>query len=336
MKAIDYSKFLEPDHVADSGLQVLASRELYGDHRGIEYRYDMARGKGRQEAVGFDNELFLIAGDVTPCPPGVQRQVVTDGDWIHIQFRAGGRAREVLPQGGFVQTDPYSCVITRYPQGSVIDRETEAADHFRAACLYFRPSVLRTLMPGTSDLFAADWAWLHEDAFEGPRSVVFRMSTPEVIAINDVFACSYRSDIRRNYMYAKSLELLSHVANRLCKRACADAPARLSDADRGRIARCREILDQHMDEQLTLEQLGRRIGVNRSKLAMGFKLIYGTSLQAYWRELRLCRARDLLSSSQASVTDVAAAVGYAEISCLTRAYHKRFGHLPKDAKSGND
>jgi AraC-like DNA-binding protein len=132
-------------------------------------------------------------------------------------------------------------------------------------------------------------------------------------------------------MHGKALELFALIASHLAP-SKDQGPAQLTKLDRQRIAQVRGILLEEMGRQLTLAQLARRIGVNRSKLAVGFKSTFGTSVQAYWRELRLCRARELLANEQMPVTEVAAAVGYADISCLTRSFQKRFGILPKDCK----
>lgn len=335
MRAIDYLRFLEPDHVTAAGFRVIETRRPCEDSGGIEYVLAVARGEGRQEAVRFTDELFLLTGYTAPCAKGAHRQVVTDGDWIHIQYQVRGSGHEVIGSSHPIHASPSSCVITRYPQGSIIERETAECAHYRTACLYLRPSLLRSLLGLSSNGAAPGWEWLQEDCCDEPRSAVFPIATAEVMAIDDLFATDYRRGIRRNYMYAKSLELLSHAANRLSAHGDEATAPYLSGVDRKRIATCREFLVENIAEQITLAQLARRIGVNRSKLAVGFKTMYGISLQAYWRELRLCRARELLATGLLSVTDVASAVGYADISCLTRAYHKRFGHLPKETKVGN-
>jgi len=332
MGAIDYLKFRDPDHLAVNGAKILEARQLYGDQSGIEYRYDVLNGQGRQEAVRFDDDLHLLFGEVAPYKQSVKHQIVSEGDWIHIQFRVSGGGNECVGDGSSTATDPHTCIITRYPDGALIRRETQDAAQWRAACLYFRPRLVRSLLGSSLDLLNEDWRWIYDDAPNGTASASFPMTTPEMAAINDLFACAFRRGVRRNYMYAKALELFSHATNRLCEVEECDVAIKLSEADRRRIASCREILLEHMDEQLTLSQLARRVGVNRSKLAVGFKFVFGMSVQAYWRELRLCHARDLLSDGEHSVTEVSASVGYADISCLTRAYYKRFGHLPKDSK----
>jgi len=93
---------------------------------------------------------------------------------------------------------------------------------------------------------------------------------------------------------------------------------------------------QELGDSLTLAALARRVGLNRTKLALGFKEIYGTSVQAYWRDARLSRARELLQNAGARVTDIALTLGYSELSSFTRAFSRRYGVLPKALKPYND
>lgn len=71
-----------------------------------------------------------------------------------------------------------------------------------------------------------------------------------------------------------------------------DNAVRLSPADLTKLALVRSIMAEHLENPLSLAQLARRVGLNRTELAVGFKSTYGDSVQAYWRDARLVRAEN--------------------------------------------
>ena len=89
---------------------------------------------------------------------------------------------------------------------------------------------------------------------------------------------------------------------------------------------------EELETPLSLASLARRVGLNRTKLAQGFKATYGDSVHAYWRDLRLTHARELLKSGRVSVTEAAFSAGYADISAFTRAFTNKFRVGPKGFK----
>jgi AraC family transcriptional regulator, transcriptional activator of the genes for pyochelin and ferripyochelin receptors len=75
------------------------------------------------------------------------------------------------------------------------------------------------------------------------------------------------------------------------------------------------------------------VGLNRTKLTVGFKAVFGAPVNAYWRDKRLSAARDLLRAQDLPVSTVALRVGYAELSSFTRAFTAKFGFPPKALRS---
>jgi len=332
MRPFDYLHVLQPDYVtATAGLGVSSVRRPYGDDMGVRYNFDLQSGHAVQELVWFENNLLLLFGSISPFEGSIQHQIVSDGDWVHVQFQIDGSGEEMIGGGPRMETGAQSCLISRYPCGALIERQTRSAPHWRAVCLYFRPILLEHVFGVHDGWGDAPWAWLGARE-EAARSMEFPLSPLELVAINDVFACSLEGPLRRSYMNAKAIELFTLAIAHLGVSSAHSKTQFLSRADQLRISKVRDVLTLEMDRQLTLGQLAARVGVNRSKLAMGFKYLFGMSVQAYWRELRLCRARELLEFERLPVSEVAAIVGYADIACLTRAFDKRFGVSPKECR----
>jgi AraC-like DNA-binding protein len=163
------------------------------------------------------------------------------------------------------------------------------------------------------------------------RTAMLPLHSAMVLMVNDILSCSFRGGNRRAYMRAKSLELLSTVIHALgdSHAGARRSVVKLSTTDLDKISLSRSIMASELEHKLTLAQLARRVGLNRTKLALGFKEVYGTSVQAFWRDAKLSRARELLRAGETRVTEVALRMGYSELSSFTRAFGRKFGVLPR-------
>lgn len=326
----DYLRFFEPEYVSAAGGAGFSVRSRYGGDRGITYSFH--DGEGVQEVLRVENDLLLILCDSNRVEEATQKQIVTEGDWIHIQFRLSGRSQERIGGRECLAASPGTCIISRYEHNSIIERKVEQDARWRTACLYFRPSAVSDFFAIPPDVFAEDWRWIYHDNKQSDRSAVFTLNPGELLAARNFFECPLAGDLRRSYMVGKCLEVFSLSIARLIGDDIVPA-FHLTGSDRRKISQIYEILVEEMDQQLTLSELARRVGLNRSKLAAGFKEIYGSPVQAYWRDLRLAKAFELLKIDELSIADVAGAVGYSDGASLTRSFRKRFGELPREFRA---
>lgn len=101
----------------------------------------------------------------------------------------------------------------------------------------------------------------------------------------------------------------------------------LARVDR-RLGRMVEIMQNHLDQPLAIEEVCRLAGVEPSTARRLFRRRFGESPGRYYRGLRLQRARLLLGQGALSVGEIAAITGFGDPSSLTRAYRRRFAALP--------
>jgi len=73
-------------------------------------------------------------------------------------------------------------------------------------------------------------------------------------------------------------------------------------------------------------------GLDRNKVHIGFKHIFGISLHDYCFDRRMQRARQLLVESSMSIALIAGKAGFSEPTNFTAAFPKQFGLLPSDAR----
>jgi transcriptional regulator GlxA family with amidase domain len=92
------------------------------------------------------------------------------------------------------------------------------------------------------------------------------------------------------------------------------------------------LMENNVEEPLSMEELATHIGVSSRQL----ERLFGESLQCtpshYYLQIRLERAHQLLKKTNHSISDVAAACGFASIAHFTTRYGKAFGLPPRLAR----
>lgn len=87
-------------------------------------------------------------------------------------------------------------------------------------------------------------------------------------------------------------------------------------------------MHEHYDEPLRVTQLAALENYNVTYFNDWFRRQTGTTPLQYLRQLRIDRARELLESTDYSVIDIAAQVGYTSHSAFTRAFREVVGMAP--------
>jgi AraC-like DNA-binding protein len=78
----------------------------------------------------------------------------------------------------------------------------------------------------------------------------------------------------------------------------------------------------------TISNLARRVGLSRTRLAERFRHFLGDSPMAYLTQWRLKLGAEILQSTEHSVAEVAAAVGYGSEAAFNRAFKREFDCPP--------
>ncbi|MBU2168900.1 MAG: AraC family transcriptional regulator [Alphaproteobacteria bacterium] len=106
--------------------------------------------------------------------------------------------------------------------------------------------------------------------------------------------------------------------------------ASLSRAEMERLMSARRLIADRFDEKLTLDQIARTAGLNRTKLTQGFREVFGQSVADCLADQRLSRAARDLTSSDRPVSVVGYDAGYLNNASFARAFTRRYGLCPSD------
>ena len=88
------------------------------------------------------------------------------------------------------------------------------------------------------------------------------------------------------------------------------------------------LMEQHLEDPIPIPDLARSIGVSHRQLNRLFAQYARKSPVAYYRDIRLDRARGLVTQTDLPMSEVAIAAGFASQVHFSRAYRQRFGLPP--------
>ena len=115
----------------------------------------------------------------------------------------------------------------------------------------------------------------------------------------------------------------------------ADKPAvqkeGLNQVDQGFISKLRQLIEEELgNSEVSVEDLGARLGLGRVQLYRKTKALTGYSPNELLRIARLKKAASLLASSEKSISEVTYEVGFTSPSYFTKCYKEYFGESPTD------
>ena len=133
---------------------------------------------------------------------------------------------------------------------------------------------------------------------------------------------------------SKAIEFLGLVLDIMT--SCDDGRERhekttLGKKDMGVLERACRILDEKLEEPITVQDLSRLVGVSVKKLNEIFQLSRSCTAGQYIRDLRLQRAIEILQQEKVNVATAAYRVGLTP-NYLSWVFRKRFGFAPSELK----
>ncbi|WP_322924220.1 AraC family transcriptional regulator [Paenibacillus campi] len=93
-----------------------------------------------------------------------------------------------------------------------------------------------------------------------------------------------------------------------------------------------QYIEQHYAEEMTIEQLAELAGLSRFHFSRLFRELTGRTVTEYVNQVRINRAEYLLLNTSMTVSEVAMAAGYNDISYFSRTFKKYRNIAPSEAR----
>lgn len=112
------------------------------------------------------------------------------------------------------------------------------------------------------------------------------------------------------------------------------SPARMPAGRSAELRRALSLTERRLAAGPRIDDIAAEVGMTSRSLARRFESELGMTWRAALRRMRVLRAIELLAASDASVTEVALAVGYSSLSAFQSAFRDLTGQTPSGYRTG--
>lgn len=136
-----------------------------------------------------------------------------------------------------------------------------------------------------------------------------------------------KTRFRKQYFYAKFFEIITLTLESIIEDESHRSEQDFHPDDVNTILQTAAFIQEHLGEHLTIEGLAKEFNLNRDKLQVIFKSIYGKTIAEYVRYTRMNLAYKMLLQRK-NVTEVGYQLGYTNMSHFSKAFRKVHGFNP--------
>ena len=97
-----------------------------------------------------------------------------------------------------------------------------------------------------------------------------------------------------------------------------------------RMQKILRFIEEHFSEDITLSDLSASANISKSECSRCFKISMDTTPYKYLTEYRLSKAAQLLGKTNEPVGNIAAAVGFHQMSHFGKCFKEKTGYSPKE------
>ncbi len=115
-----------------------------------------------------------------------------------------------------------------------------------------------------------------------------------------------------------------------------DEEIKLSNLEEQFLSKVMEVIEDHIsEEEFTIEQFGKEIGMSRVQLHRKLKALSGKSASHYLRSVRLSKAKQMIKEQKGNISEIAYSVGFSSPQYFTRCFKEEFGYPPSNLMPGH-
>lgn len=153
-----------------------------------------------------------------------------------------------------------------------------------------------------------------------------------LLAIQDIQYCCYEGFIRKMYIESKVREIIAYSFEGLND----NYSIKLSTRDVDCIKYAAQLIHADINHPLTIKEISKKIGINETKLKVGFKSVFGTTVFGYLQDLRMNEAKRYLLDTELTIEEVSQKCGYINLSNFSNAFKKYYSYSPSIIRNENN
>lgn len=251
-------------------------------------------------------------------------------NWIRFHFRIQGNNSIVVKDlAQYEASGPYAQVCI-HPEGFDRFEFYPEGEKHRWATIFCKPQSLEQKLGIDPNYLPSKFRSRIAAQSLQHYAQEITLSPKMSAAILDILDNTLSDKVLDIYRKAKVVELVCLFIDAMFQQNQKSTPGiKIKQRDADRLYEVRDRLRLDPALSLNLPRLVRETGLNRNKLAYGFREIFGLSMSEYCRQLRFIKAAELLADSELSVSEIAYMAGYSNVANFSNAYKNFYGRCPK-------
>ncbi|MCD9030465.1 AraC family transcriptional regulator [Luteimonas sp. Y-2-2-4F] len=300
-------------------------REPLASGHGFRHRYDASVGDGGWVFHRLNDALSMAVVDFRAARHLSRLHRHDD----HLVFCAWIEGRSTISAGDDPADDELAhgfCTFYGLSRGDAVRTVYEPNRSLRWVSIFLRRDRVRDVLGLDAQALPPIFRdYILHRTPTGLRHVP--LGSAASVAANQAFECPYEGELRRLYLIAKAIEIVCAVIQSHADGDAEDGPV-LPRADVEKVKLARQVIEQNLDEPLSVSELAAAVGMTIKKLQSGFQLLFRGSVGQVYKQVRLSKALVLVSKSDMPMIDIAIECGYECPGSFTRAFKLAFGACP--------
>ncbi|MEJ5103659.1 helix-turn-helix transcriptional regulator [Chryseobacterium sp. MYb328] len=146
------------------------------------------------------------------------------------------------------------------------------------------------------------------------------------IIVKEILSYSKKGVMQKLFIEAKIIKLLILIFEQFNKENRMETTSKTPEM-------IKRFIDENYHRNIKAEEIGKLIGMNQNLIRKEFKAEYHTTIAHYISELRMLKARKLITDKDIMIKEIAIECGYEYLQNFTRAFKKKFGISPEHLRN---
>lgn len=285
----------------------------------------------RWDRSGFARREFL-SSDTVDWPSVLLEEVASEPDVDEAHIPASSDCQVVLVLGGNAIIESFG--DRGWRRAAYVPGQISMTRPGRPARVRWRsvqgqaPRTLHAVIPNVTMSSALEQM---TDGQADPEAMPDCLAVSDPVISATLLALRRAAHAKADPLYAEAAAW--HLAVHLLAEHRQGPPADISPVSESRLARVQEFVQENLDWPITLAEMAAVAGLSQFHFGRKFRAATGRTPHQYVLEIRLARARDLLRSSSAPISQIAQRCGFTSPSHFAAAFKRCFGVSPTNYRS---
>ncbi|MBV8325955.1 AraC family transcriptional regulator [Chryseobacterium sp.] len=144
--------------------------------------------------------------------------------------------------------------------------------------------------------------------------------------IKEIIGYSKKGIMQKLFVEAKIIKLLILIFDQFGEKDTLQSAPKTPEM-------IKKFIDENYYRSIKAEEIGKLIGINQNIIRKEFKAQYHITIAHYISELRMLKAKKMITDSSVMIKEIAIECGYEYLQNFTRAFKKKFGISPENLRN---